>query len=199
MANAANILAGPARIFIGIFGTAVNPVTGTPPTLFQHTSGTPSGLQTGYTDVGYSTGPVEFAYKATKTEILPEQSFAPVDVFLKEEMAEIKFTAYERTFITLRSAFDNVGTQADATGELYYAGNGTSIITPLIYSVFMSSAHRDNGAKFSWACIYKAYSVDGVKQAFEKSKPTTYSVTFRALADTTRNLGDQLFQMKHEK
>lgn len=197
--NATNILVGPARIFVGTYATAVAPVSGSPPTLFAHTAGVPSGLQTGFTELGYSTGPVTITYKATKEEIMPEQSLAAVDVFVKEEMVSITFTSMERTFVTLTAAFDNVGTQADATGELYYAGNGSAIITPKLYTVFMSSIHRDNGAKFSWACVYKAYSVEGAKLPFEKAKPTTYAVTLKGLADTTRSNGDQLFQMKNEK
>lgn len=197
----ANILAGPARIFIGTFGTAVAPVTGTPPTLFQHTAGVPSGLQSGFTEVGYTTGPVTFTYKATKVELMPEQSLAAVDVFVSEEMAQIVFTAMERTYIALHTAFDNVGTQSDTTGDFYYAGNGAAIITPLFNTVFMSTPHRDNLLKFSWACVYKAYSVDGVKLPFEKKKETTYQVTLKAVADvvTPRTVGDQLWQMKHEK
>jgi hypothetical protein len=196
---ASNILAGPARIFLGAFGTAVAPVTGAPPTLFAHTAGVPSGLQTGFTEVGYTTGPATFDYKATKEEIVPEQSLIAVDVFTKEEMAQLSFTAYERVFVTLKAAFDNIGSQSDATGELYYAGNGTNIIAPSTFLVFMSAIHRDNTAKFSWVCLYKAYSVEGAKLPFEKSKPTTYQVTLKALADTTRTAGDQVFQMKNER
>lgn len=195
----ANIMAGPARIFIGAYSAVVLPVTGTPPTLFQHTDGTPSGVQTGFSDIGYTIGPVTFDYKSTKEEIIPEQSLAAVDVFVKEEMAQITFNAYERTFIAMRSAFDNVGTQSDATGDLFYAGGGQSIVTPLINSVFMSVRHRDNSAKFTWCCIYKAYSMDGVKLPFEKAKATQYQVTLKALVDLTRSNGDQLLQFKHEK
>lgn len=195
----ANILAGPARIFIGAYSTAVAPVSGAPPTLFQHTSGVPSGLQTGFTEVGYTSGAATFTYKATKVELNPEQSLAPVDVFTSAEMASIMFTAYERVFVTLKAAFDNVGSQSDATGDLYYAGNGTSILTPATNTVFLSTIHRDNTAKFTWACIYKAYSVDGIKMPFEKKKETSYAVTLTALADVTRTAGDQLYSFKNEK
>lgn len=197
--TASNILAGPARIFVGGYGTAVAPVTGSPPTLFSHTSGVPSGLQTSYTEVGYTTGPATFDYKATKEEIVPEQSLIAVDVFTKEEMAQLVFTAYERVFVTLNAAFDAVGTVSDSTGDLYYAGNGLAILAPKTFTVFMSTIHRDNTAKFTWLCVYKAYSVDGIKLPFEKGKPTTYQVTLKALADTTRTAGDQVFQFKNEK
>lgn len=195
----ANILAGPARIYIGAYGSAVAPVTGTPPTLFAHTAGVPSGLQTGYTEIGYTTGNATFEYKATKVELMPEQSLAAVDVFTKEEMSQVTFTAMEAVYKALQAAFDNVGSSNDSTGSLFYAGNGTSILTPAFNTVFLSSIHRDNTAKFSWSCVYKAYSVDGVKLPFEKGKETTYAVTLKAVADVTRNGGDQLYQMKFEQ
>src|SRR5256885_15010731 len=96
------ILAGQARIFIGAYSGVVLPVSGAPPTLFQHTAGVPSGLQTGFIDAGYTTGASTFDYKATKEEIMAEQSLIAVDVFTKEEMAQVVFTAYERTYNTLK-------------------------------------------------------------------------------------------------
>lgn len=195
----ANILAGPARIFIGAYGTAVAPVSGTPPTLFQHTSGVPSGLQTSYTEIGFSTGAATFTYKATKEEIVPEQSLIAVDVFTKQEDGSLVFTAYERVFATLKAAFDNVGSVSDGSKDLYYGGNGTTIIQPSTFTVFMSTIHRDNTAKFTYLCLYKAYSMDGVKMPFEKGKPSTYQVSFKALADITRTAGDQVYQFVNEK
>lgn len=196
---ASNILAGPARMFIGTYATAVAPVSGAPPVLFQHTSGVPSGLQVNFTEIGYTTGPATFDYKATKEEIIPEQSLIAVDVFTKEEMAQLVFTAYERVYVTLNAAFDNVGTVSDANKDLYYGGNGTAIVTPKLFTVFMSTPHRENTAKFSYLCVYKAYSMDGVKLPFEKGKPTTFQVTMKALADTSRTIGDQVFQFVNEK
>ena len=197
--SAPAIIASPARLFIGTYSGVVLPVTGAPPTLFQHTAGVPSGLQTGYTEVGYTTGDATFEYKATKEEISPEQSLIAVDVFTKEEMAQVTFTAMERTYNTLKVAFDNIGTVSDANKDLYYGGNGLSIVAPLTVSLFLSSLHRDNTAKYSFLCLYKAYSVDGVKLPFNKAKATTYQITIKALADTTRTQGDQVFQLVNEK
>lgn len=197
--SAPAIIASPARIFLGTYSGVILPVTGAPPTLFQHTAGVPSGLQTGFTEVGYTTGDSVFEYKATKEEISPEQSLIAVDVFTKDEMAQVTFTAMERTYNTLRAAFDNVGTVSDASKDLYYMGNGTGIVAPLIWSLFLSSVHRDNTAKFSYMNIYRAYSVNGIKLPFNKAKATTYAITIKALADTTRTAGDQVAQVVHEK
>lgn len=197
--NAANIIAGPARIFIGTYSGVVLPVTGLPPTLFAHTAGVPSGLQTGFTEVGYTSGPVNFDYKSTKVEINPEQSFMPVDVFCSDEMTKVSFTALERTYAALRAAFDSVGQVSDSNKDLYYFGNGTSIITPSVFGVFFSHCHRDNGNKYTYACVYRAYNAEGVKLAFEKKKETSYAVTLTGLADTTRTAGDQGGQFVNEK
>ncbi len=197
--NASNIMAGPARIFIGTYSGVVLPVSGSPPTLFQHTAGVPSGLQTGFTEIGFTTGPTTFTYKATKVELVPEQSLMAVDVFTSDEMVSVAFNAYERTYIALRSAFDAVGQVSDANKDLYYAGNGTSILTPQTFGVFFSVVHRDNLNKYTYACLYKAYQPDGFKGAFEKKKETSYTITLKGLADLTRTIGDQGFQFVNEK
>lgn len=194
-----NVIAGPARVFVGLYSGVVNPVSGTPPTLFAHTAGVPSGLQTGFTEVGYTTGPTTFEYKATKVEIAAEQSLLPVDIFTSDELSQVTFTCLERLYQTLQAAFDNIGSVSDAAKDLFYAGNGTSILTPSPFSIFVSHRHRDNVNKFSCANIYRAYSVDGIKLPFDKKKETTFLVTLKALADTTRSAGDQAFQLFHEK
>ena len=80
--SAANIFVGAGNIFLGKTGTGVLPTSGTPPTIFAHTAGVPSGAQTGYTHIGHTEGDATFTYKATKTEITSEQNLAPVDVFV---------------------------------------------------------------------------------------------------------------------
>ncbi len=105
----------------------------------------------------------------------------------------------ERTFAALKAAFDSIGQVSDAAKDLFYFGNGASIVTPQNFCVFMSHMHRDNSNKFSYACVYKAYNPEGAKLAFEKKKETTYVVTMTALADTTRTAGDQGGQFVNEK
>lgn len=186
-----NILAGPARIFVG----TTAPASGTPPTLVGHTNGVPA---TG-TEVGYTTGPVEFVYKNTKEEIKPEQAYMPVALYVTDEMAEITFECLEKTYNTLLRAFDNVGTVTDVNKDLFYFGNGTSIIAPFTATVFFSSPQRTNPAKYSIGMLYYAYNPEGVRLPFTKTKPMSYKMTFRALADVTRTAGDQGGQFFIEK
>ncbi len=181
--SSANILAEPARVWLNV----TVPASGLPPTWITHTNGVPA---TG-DEVGYTENQVEFTYQNVKEKINPEQSYMAVDVFIKEEMARVVFTAMEHTYNTLRRAFDNVYTLLDGTRKGWAFGNGTSIITPLQLSVFFSSPQRRNPGKYTIGMLYKAYSMDGVKLPFTKTKPMTYQVTIEGLADEARTGGDQ--------
>lgn len=186
-----NILAGPARIFVGV--TA--PSSSAPPTLMGHTNGVPA---TG-TEVGYTTGPVEFYYKNTKEEIVPEQAYMGVGLYTVGEEAMVSFECMEKTYQTLLRAFDNVGTVDDVNKSLFYFGNGNSIITPFTTCVVFTSPQRTNAAKYTVGTLYYAYNPEGVRLPFTKSKPMTFKMTFKALADTTRTAGDQGGQFYIEK
>lgn len=186
-----NILAGPARIFVGV--TA--PATGAPPTLMGHTNGVPA---TGV-EVGYTTGPVEFTYKNTKEKITPEQAYMPVALYTKEEMSTVTFECLEKTYSTLLRGFDNIGTVSDGSKDLFYFGNGNSIIAPFTTCVMFSSPQRTNPAKYVIGVLYFAYNPEGVKLPFTKTKPMSYKMTFDALADVTRTAGDQGGQFFIEK
>ncbi len=133
-----NVIVGPARIFISPYGVATLPTTGFPPSAFQHIYGVPA--VTGFTEVGYTTGPTTFTYKATKEEVFAPTSLIAVDVFPTDEMAQIEFTALEMVYSSLMSAFDNVGSTTDVTGDFIYGGNSTSILTPSTFSVFLSGS-----------------------------------------------------------
>jgi hypothetical protein len=142
---------------------------------------------------------IEFIYKATKKEIVPEQSLLPVALYVDAELSQITFECLERTYNTLLRAFDNIGTVSDGSKDLFYFGNGTSIIAPFTTGVFFSSPQRTNLGKYSIGMLYNAYNPDGVKLPFTKTKPMSYKMTFTALADTTRTAGDQGGQFYIEK
>src|SRR5262245_2295281 len=119
--NPVNIHIGAARIFLGV--TA--PATGTPPTKLTHVDGVPA---TG-TEVGYTRDASTFTYKQNKQEVVAEQSLNPVDVFVTTEEAQIEFTAMEHVYVTLKTAFDNIGAQQDVSGILFYAGDGGGLVS----------------------------------------------------------------------
>jgi hypothetical protein len=189
--NPSAIQIGPARIFTGV----TKPATGTPPTLLTHTDGVPA---TG-DEVGYTTGPATFTYKQVKNPIAAEQSLNPVDVYVTSEECALVFEAMERTYATLKLAFDNVSTVSDANKDLFYGGDSTGLSSVYTTCVVMTSRRRLATTKFEVLVIYKAYSVEGIQLGYTRTKESTYKVTMMALIDTTRDVGDRLFQWFREK
>lgn len=198
--NPNNILGAPARVFL----SCTVPNTGSPPNLVAHTNGVPIDG----TEIGYTSGPVEFTYQGKKLEINPEQTYMAIDAMPVDEMAQVMFTAYEKTFITLSRAFDSgMGTLVGSTSiqgggsntvDLYYFGNSTALVSPTLQSVFFSTPQRRNAGKYGIGMVYRAYSMTAVKLAFTKTKPVEYQVTMKALADATRTAGDQAGQLYFE-
>ena len=181
---------GPARIFVGV----TNPTTGTPPTFVAHTAGVPA---TG-TEIGLTNGDTVFEYTADKDEIQAEQYYAGVDVFLKQESAKVSFTAQEMTVVALKAAFDNIGQFTDGTKEAFYAGSSSGAFAALKQSVMITARQRVNPAKYLVILMYLAYPSKGLNIPFGRTKPAMSPVEFTALADTSRNAGDAMFQWYYE-
>lgn len=186
-----NIHIGAARIFLGV----TNPATGTPPTLMGHTDGVPA---TG-TEVGYTQGAATFSYKQNKQEVEAEQSLSPVDVFNTTEESQLEFTAMEHVYNTLKTAFDNIGSVDDAAKTLFYAGDGSGLLNVTTQGVTLTSRIRTSPLKFEVLTIYRVYNVEGVVIGYQRTTEAVYKITLKALVDTSRNLGDRLFQWYKEK
>jgi hypothetical protein len=182
---------GAARIWLGV----TPPATGTPPTLLTHADGVPS---TG-TEVGYTEGPSTFSYKSNKQEVEAEQSLNPVDVFIVKEECMLEFTAMEHVYNTLKTAFDNIGNVDDGSKTLFYAGDGSGLVSVTTQCVALTSRIRTAPTKFEVLTIYKVYNAEGIVIPYNRTGVATYKVTLKALVDTTRNAGDRLFQFFKEK
>jgi hypothetical protein len=186
-----NIHIGAARIFLGV----TPPASGTPPTLLGHTDGVPA---TG-TEVGYTQDASSFTYKQNKQEVVAEQSLNPVDVFVTNEEAMLEFTAMEHVYNTLKAAFDNVGTVTDGSKDLFYGGDGSGLVSVTTQAVALTSRIRSAPTKFEVLMLYKVYNVEGVVIPYQRTGVSIYKVTLKALVDTSRNLGDRIFQWYREK
>jgi hypothetical protein len=184
-----NIHIGAGRIWLGV----TPPASGAPPTLMGHTNGVPA---TG-TEVGHTEGNAVFTYRPTKELIPSEQALGAVGVFTTDEMCQLTFKAQERVYQNLRTAFDAIGTVSDVNKDLFYGGGLT--ISPLTQAVMLSSPRRDVAGKYEIIVIYKAVNMEGVEIAYGKANRSTYQITVRGLADTTRTISDQLFQWYREK
>lgn len=188
----------PNKIHIGmarIFLNATAPATGTPPTMVTHTSGVPS---TG-TEVGYTNGPSTFTYKTVKQEVEAEQSLNPVDVFITKEECMLEFTAMEHVYNTLKTAFDVAGSVNDASKMLFYAGDAVGLTSVTTQCVILTSRIRSAPTKFEVLAIYRAYNVEGMVVAYNRTGVAVYKITLKALVDPDRAEGDRLFQWYREK
>lgn len=183
---------GAARIFTG--GTVA--VSGTPPTYSAHTAGVPTSGS--WTEIGLTENDCTFTYQLTKTEINAEQSLGPVDVFAADEMAQLTFTCQEANANALKMAFDSSVGYDSTGGDAFYFGGGLSVLAPMTVPVFFSSVRRDATTKYWVGSIYKAYSKDGVKFPFSKTKKGLYQVTLIGLADLTRTAKDQIGYLRRE-
>ncbi len=184
------IHAGGAHIFTGVSLAA----TGTPPTYIGHTAGVPaSGTEVGVTD-----GPAEFHYEIVKELIQAEQSLAPVDVFVLDEIAEISFTCKEQVYHAIQRAFDNVGTEDISAGEAAYFGGGTAILSPRTECVMLTSIQRNAPTKYIITVLYKAVNLEPLVLPFSKGGETMFQMRWRGLADLTRNAGDQVGYYRFE-
>jgi hypothetical protein len=190
--NPASIQIGPARIWTGV----TPPASGAIPTLMGIDA---DGVPTSGTEVGYTTGPATFTYKQTKNPISAEQSLNPVDVYVTSEEASLVFEAMERTYATLKIAFDNVPTVTAATYDLFYGGDSTNLSSVYTTCVVLTSRRRGGGSAFEVLVLYKCYSVDGIQLGYTRTKESSYKVTMSALIDTTRTVGDRLFQWMRQK
>lgn len=185
--NAANIHVGAALIFIG----GVAPTTGTPPTLTVHTNGVPSSPQTGFTEVGHTYEDTVFQYTPTIQDIESEQAFGIVDSYAIDQKCTLKFTCQERVYIALKTAFDAIGQVSDGSKILFYGGGSYTVGSAC---VILTSRQRNAPSKYEVLTIYKAQSVEGVQLTYSRKNPSRYAVTLRGVHDTSRNVGDQLFQ-----
>jgi hypothetical protein len=184
-----NVHVGPARIFLGI----TNPASSIPPTWMTHTAGVP----TPGTEVGYTDGDAVFRKSKETFEVNAEQALGPIAVGLTREVVEVEFVALERVYLTLQAAMDNVGTVNDATRMGFFGGGLQYALRT--QTVFLSSPRPNQAGKYEISVIYKAYNVSPYEIGYRKGGASSLRMILRGLMDTSRVVGDQLFQHYIEK
>ncbi len=181
---------GPARLFAGV----TVPASGAFPTLVTHTNGVPS---TG-TEIGLTEGDTVLEITSTKTEIMAEQFYAPVEVYLTVQGAKVTFKAKESTVVALRLALDNILQQTTGTEEAFAFGSGAGAFAVRKQPIFLSARRRDNPAKFIIALVYRMYASKPLTYTFSRTNQSTFPVELTALADVTRTAGDCIGQFYRE-
>jgi hypothetical protein len=59
------------------------------------------------------------------------------------------------------------------------------------FGVLLISKRKDQSSKYVVSTLYRAYQKDAIKLPFGRGKETMYKVTFQAIADLNRPVGDQ--------
>lgn len=186
--NANNIHVGPGRIFMGV--TA--PTTGTPPTLMAHTAGVPASG----TEVGHTSGNTVITFENTKSDINSEQSFGIVDTYATGQTLQVTFTLQERVYSILQKLFEGIGSDTQAGYDLFYGGGPIAVPS---FAVMVSSPLRTDTTKFEVFVGYRMQMNAAFPITYSRTDVSMVAVTLRGTHDSSRNVGDQLFQWYREK
>lgn len=145
----------------------------------------------GGTAVGFTNGPTTLAFKPTYYMVETEQAFAEILVVPTAEEASVAMTMSEASRFNLSLAMGQATTHTAAGVNAIHVGGKGSVPTNLI----VVAARKTLLVGYYILSVYQAYSMDGADLNFERRKEMQNKVTLRALADTTRPTGDQLYQM----
>jgi hypothetical protein len=64
--------------------------------------------------------------------------------------------------------------------------------------VALTSRIRTAPTKFEVLTLYRVYNVEGIAIGYQRTTEAMYKVTLKALVDTSRDLGDRIFQWYRE-
>ncbi len=156
-------------------------------------------------DVGHLKENVDFSYTRDKIAFKPANMLGDVKAFAIREQCEIRARSAELKLANLRlalgvtEAVDPSHTIETHTGSCSYTpASGTSWDSmtfggsKTIDEVCIRVEHtRDNGKKFV-VILYKAVSMTELLVPFAEEDFTLHDLIFRALADATRAVGDQI-------
>lgn len=157
-----------------------------------------AGVPASGTFLGGTDGPTRFRYVPTFQEIVSEQLTAAHDVFIELEEAELIVTAQQVNAANILRAL-NLGTQSLAegtpAGTTHFFGGLTSVRKEM---VVMSAPLRSDPTKFLHIGLYKAYVQGPFEQEVGRATPTTFTFTFRGLAEEGYTAGKQVGYYKFE-
>lgn len=196
--NVQNIQIGAMDLWMG----------GTPPAagsdLTDPTAGTPSALNTAATGfanpsslgtyVGFTNGPANVAYRPTYYMVDTEQAFAEVAVVPTGEESTLSFNAQEITYRNLKNAFGQATSLVVAgppAANAIFVGSKPTVPTQLAVGI----SRKQSGVGYFILSIYRGYSFAGATINFERRAESRIPTEIRSLADLTRPVGDQLFQL----
>ena len=169
----------------------------------------PAPVSVSGTFIGSTIGDSTCSYRTNFVDILIETSTAKVEKVLDTEEAYCGFNVAELTAENLQRTLpggntgDPIATLA-TSADAYQAGQtahfltvgGLRLVEPM--TILLISPNRRvalASGPFSYVfCGYQAVSVEGFDAPFARGRETVWRTNFECIADTRRNIGDQLFQ-----
>jgi hypothetical protein len=156
-----------------------------------------AALAPAYLYAGALEGVTDLDIGAKVEETTADQETLPIDAVMTGEVDSIAVTLKESDCAKLQILIPH-GTYAAGTDSALPAGaqsyeeiafGGLKPVPK--FSVLLISKRKDQTAKFVISQIYRAYQKETVKLPFQRGKETTYKVTFQAIADLNRPVGDR--------
>lgn len=173
MADVANVISGPATLFVAPDGTAI-------PTLTGNATDFAAFSQPGYTDKG-----IEFDYSSTDKDIDVDELTSPVDVLITAEKLTVTVSLAETTLQNLFNAISGgtltTSSRLDIGGKLRPSRFVLGIMGPAPTTL----ATRQ-------ILIYRAIPAGTVKMHYQRKDKLMYAASFRALGLSTLALGQNM-------
>ena len=150
-----------------------------------------------YLFAGALEGVTDLDIGAKVEETTADQETLPIDAVMTGEVDSIAVTLKESDCGKLQLLVPH-GTYASGSDSALPVGAQTyeeiafGGLKPVPkFGVLLISKRKDQNNKFVISQIYRAYQKETVKLPFQRGKETTYKVTFQAIADQNRPVGDR--------
>jgi hypothetical protein len=156
-----------------------------------------AALGPAYMFAGALEGATDLDIGAKIEETTADQETLPIDAVMTGEVDSIAVTLKESDCNKLQLLIPH-GTYATGTDSGLPSGaqayeeiafGGLKCVPK--FSVLLISKRKDQTLKFVVSQIYRAYQKETVKLPFQRGKETSYKVTFQAIADLNRPVGDR--------
>lgn len=164
--SVANVVVGPAQIFVAPYGTAV-----------PNMSGAATDFGSPFVEPGFTDSGIEFDYSPTFADIKVDELLGPVNKVFTNHKLIINVKLAETTLVNLNVAI----------GASTLAGSQLSIGSPLQPPEFVLGfiGPAPNGTVregIIWRCV----SIAALKAQYHRKDKVMYEVQLEALSDTTQ-------------
>jgi hypothetical protein len=144
--------------------------------------------------VGATQNVATLTYRPTFYMVESEQAFAPIITTPTAEEATVAFTMLEADYRNLALGMSQATTEVNAgapVNNAIFVGGKTTVTQ----NVVVLCSRKRSGTGYFLLTVYQAYSAEGVALPFARREEMRIAATLNALADATRPVGDQLFQL----